>query len=129
MTSDCSKIRSVVLKVCALLFLALIIPLALSWSGYQNQQSCETQTAYCCWIVNGNTNCVTLLGPSCPSNQQMYCGSNLTSPITLSPSWKYPLGVTSAVIMGISGGIWLILGCFHFGDAFLTAGATAGRTC
>jgi len=125
---DCSAL---LLRIALVLFLVSVIPLALSWSGFQNEQTCGTQAAYCCWVLNGDTNCTPLTTPgiSCPNNFQMYCGTNLTPPIMLSPSWKFPLGVASAVVMGVSGAVLLVLGGMLCFATFLTGLATAGRRC
>lgn len=85
-------------------FIGSIIAIGLSWSDFQVYQSCGAQGAQCCTGQSGHYTCTPSQadGP-CASNQQLLCGANMTEPDSVRPAWKFPLGVASAVILGVSG--------------------------
>ena len=93
-------------------FVGSIIALGLSWSDFQVTQSCGAQDSECCSQQDGTYSCTPLsAGTSCGPNQHLLCGANMTAPESIRPAWKFPVGVTSAVVMGVSGLALLTSGC------------------
>lgn len=117
---------SITWKVSGIAFLASIIPLAVSYAGVGNTQMCPTNVSYCCKDSTPN-GCVVLSPPdgSCPSNQAHLC-ENMTVPQTVRPDWASPLGITSAVVMGVSGGVFIAtsiyLSCRYLADNIKLSG-------
>lgn len=85
-------------------FAGSVIALGLSWSDFQVTQSCGALDSDCCSLHDGAYNCTsTPAGNSCGPNQHLLCGSNMTEPESIRPAWKFPVGVTSAVVLAVSG--------------------------